>query len=255
MGHWYSKDGVLFNTTLRTARKDKLFASVTEQQKIEGAPGLEQWKQNELLKLSYEFPAIAQEDCPSFIRRLRGQDWDRAKGTMELGTRIHDALQTCLEKDVGPEAVDSDLAPYVIPALEYFKEKEFEIEHLEHCVVNLGEAYAGMADCIAKTPCGKKFILDWKSKKTKPGEKVKPYHNQIEQVSAYAGAYWGVEALENLEVYGVNAFISTTEVNHGRARFEKAVYSPEEMWNAYKNFCVVAKLWRIRNKYDPRESN
>jgi len=252
MAHYYSAEGLMYDTDLRQARKDKLFASVTTQQKIEASPGLEVWKQNELLKLTLSHPLLDGEDADNFIRRIKKTHWDLSKDTMELGTRIHDAIHTCLEKNVGVDCIDDDLVPYVSPAINYCREKEFIIKDLEKPLVNVDEAYAGMADCIAETPCGLKFILDWKSKKTKPGEKIKPYPDQMEQISAYAVAYWGLDAIQRGEVYGINAYISTTEIIDGFARFERCVYEPKDLLDSYEKFQAVCQLWRLRNKYDPR---
>lgn len=252
MAHYYSAEGLMYDTDLRQARKDKLFASVTTQQKIEASPGLEVWKQNELLKLTLSHPLLDGEDVDNFIRRIKKTHWDSSKDTMELGTRIHDAIHTCLEKNVGVDCIDDDLVPYVSPALNYCREKEFIIKDLEKPLVNVDEAYAGMADCIAETPCGLKFILDWKSKKTKPGEKIKPYPEQMEQISAYAVAYWGLDAIKRGEVYGINAYISTTEIIDGFARFERCVYEPKDLLDSYEKFQAVCQLWRLRNNYDPR---
>lgn len=243
----------MYDCTLRNARKDNLFASVTTQQKIEASPGLDTWKQNELIKLTLDNPLRKGEDVPNFIRRIREIDWESGRETMELGTRIHDAIHTILEKKVGLDCIDEDLIPYVTPAINYCKEKQFIIEDLERTLVNVDDAYAGQADCIARTPCGLKFILDWKSKRTKKGEKIKPYDNQMEQISAYAVAHFGIDAVKNGEVYGVNAYISTTELDvEGLARFERCVYEPQEILEAYKRFQAVCTLWRLRNKYDPR---
>lgn len=252
MAHYYSKDGVMYDCGLRQARKDQLFASVTTQQKIEASPSLEVWKQNELLKLTLSHPPSDGEDADNYIRRIKEEHWNSSKGTMELGTRIHDAIHTCLEKNVGVECVDDDLVPFVTPAVNYCREKEFIIKELEKPLVNIKDAYAGMADCIAETPCGLKFILDWKSKRTKPGDKIRPYNEQKEQISAYAVAYWGIDALLAGKVYGVNAYISTTEIIDGTARFERCVYEPKELLESYEKFQTVCKLWRLRNNYDPR---
>ena len=81
------------------------------------------------------------------------------------------------------EDLDSEIRKYVIPAVEYFNDKGFEIIELEKTVVSpLG--YGGTADCIAKAKGGQLFVLDWKSTKTK-GRAGLPYSGQPEQVAAY----------------------------------------------------------------------
>ena len=86
-------------------------------------------------------------------------------------------------------------------------------------------------------------ILDYKTRKTKPGEKVEAYDNQAMQLAAYGATYWGEENLPRL--LAANVFISTTEP--GRI---EVVKHPDVLrdWQAFK---LVASLWRYQKGYDP----
>lgn len=250
MPHCYDKDGnPHFDLAPRHAKEKGLYFSVTEIQKVEAQPGLEMWKTKVMLEEAYWNPAQDNEDEKQFAKRVRNALYgdDTASG---LGTRIHDGIEHVLGGTRKLQDLPAELIPYVEPAEEYFQMKGFVVKHLEKVVVNEEDGYAGMCDVIAETAKGQKFILDWKSTKNIPS---KPYPNHPEQISAYAVAHYGRDAVMNGEVWGCNAYISTTKKDaDGCALFRPHSYRPEVLAEAYKIFDMVNNLWRIRNNYDPR---
>ena len=87
-------------------------------------------------------------------------------------------------------------------------------------------------------------ILDYKTRKTKPGEKVRAYDDQAMQLAAYGATFWGEQNIG--KVVAANIFISTTEA--GRMDVVKHT-SLSHDWEAFK---LVAALWRYLRCYDPR---
>ena len=188
MAHCYDKDGnPHFNLTPAQAKKEGLFFSVTEHQGVL-AKAIELWKLGQHLKTAFQYPPRNGEDEQSFIKRIKGITWKNGGGAAELGTEIHAGIESVLNKEKKVEDLDVDLRKYVAPAIRYFESKKFEILDVEKVVVNEKQGYAGTADAVGKTPCGKKFILDWKSRKF-GDRKVVPYDGQPEQVSAYGAGY------------------------------------------------------------------
>lgn len=255
MAHVYDKDGnPHFHLKPSQAKKEGLFFSVTEHQKILDKPALDNWKLGEHLKMAFNYPPRNGEDIDSFIKRVKAITWRNSGGAAELGTKIHDALEEILSGNKSIEDVDVDIRKYVAPAIRYFHSKSFNVLDLEKVVVNVEEGYAGTVDCAAKTKNGLKFILDWKSRKT-AGRKINPFAGQPEQVAAYGAAYFGADAIEKGEVWGCNAYISTDEFNdQGESRFEVVSYSPEEMKYHWDTFKLTCELWRRAEKYDPRKN-
>lgn len=251
MPHFYDKDGnPHFDLTPRKAKEMGYFYSVTEIQRIEASPGLDIWKQNTLLENAYTHPPEEDEELKPFQVRIKNALYGDKSATA-LGTKIHDGIEQVLGGVKALKHLDSDLVPFVQPAIEYFQEKGFEAEHLERIVVHEDEAYAGTADVIGKTPGGQDFILDWKSTKKCPS---KPYPQQPEQISAYAVAHFGLDRVMNGEIWGANVYISTTETDKktGMAKIKACSYNPEQVAEHYKVFCLVNNLFRCRTKYDPR---
>lgn len=253
MPHFYDREGnPHFDVRPKQAKEMGLFYSVTEIQKIEASPGLEMWKLNTAIETADASPRGTDESIDNYKKRIKNEMYSGSSAT-NLGTRIHDAIENCLGSSDHIKQIDDDLLPYVRPAITYFKEKGFVPISLEKIVTHPGEAYAGTADVIAKTSGGKDFILDWKSTKTIPS---KPYATHPEQISAYAVAEFGYERVMNGEIWGANAYISTSVLDKsGDAKFRVHSYKPSVLAEAYKRFMLINELFRIRTGYDPREQN
>lgn len=251
MPHCYDLQGnKFFDLTPSEAKKQGLLFSVTEMQKVEASPGLERWKLNTAIQHSDEFPRRPSETMQAFQKRiLRDMYTDSAT---DLGTSIHDGIESVLSETKKIGDLHEDLIPYVEPAVTWFLAKGYTIIDLEKVVVNESQGYAGMADVIAKVPDKEEyFILDWKSTRTIPSS---PYASHLEQVSAYAVAHFGEEMVREGLVWGCNYYVSTSTLDKktGLPKVKISPHRPETLPVNYDNFCKVAELWRIRNNYDPR---
>lgn len=254
MAHVYDEDGnPHFHLSPAQAKKEGLFFSVTEHQKVIAKPPLELWKLGEHLKTAFQYPPRNGEDMQSFIKRIKGVTWKNGGGAADLGTKIHSGIESILLKEKQIDDLDVELRKYVAPAIRYFESKNFEIMDVEKVVINKNQGYAGTCDAVGKTSCGKSFILDWKSRKF--GDRnVKPYDGQPEQVSAYGAAYFGEDAVKNGEVWGLNCFISTDKFDeNGESLISVTSYKPKEMAHNYETFCYICEIWRRSEGYDPRK--
>jgi hypothetical protein len=68
------------------------------------------------------------------------------------------------------------------------------------------------------------------------------------QIASYAGAYWGIDRVKAGEVFGANAYVSSTEPG----RFIVVKYTGEQVRDAYEAFTHACGVWRYMKKYDPR---
>ena len=254
--HAYDREAnPIFNLTLSQAKKEGLFLSVTTMQSVLGKPALENWKLHEHLKTAHKYPPRSGEDEQSFIKRIKGHTWKNSGGAAELGTAIHAGIESILLEEKDVDDLDVDLRKYVAPAIRYFRDKKFKIEAVEKTTVNLEEGYGGTADAVGFTSCNKKFILDWKSRKFN-GRKAKPYSGQPEQCSAYGASVYGTDAINNEEVWGLNAFIATDQfTTDGESAFSVTSYTPKEMKYHYETFRHTCELWRRMENYDPRKES
>ncbi len=255
MAHFYDgKTGESrFDATPSQAKAQGLLYSVNEMFKLMSKPGLETWKDNELAKAAFNEPPYEGEDIKDFTRRIKAARYRNTGGAAELGTAIHDGIETVL-RGGSVDQVPEGLRKYVEPAATYFKEKAFVADHIEKIVVCKAHGFAGTADCIGHSEGGIPFILDWKSKKTIPGRAIKPYPENIWQAASYSVAHYGEDRVLNHEIWGANCFISTTEFgDDGLARFEAFSYNPETMAKAWETAKTLFALHRLVNDYDPRQ--
>lgn len=254
--HWYdpegnrahvqpTKDGSRTrNTNIRDARKLGLFPSVTSITAILPKPQLERWAKEQVAKAAFGQRPAQGETEDLYAKRILNLAYRPTEDAADFGTRVHAAI----EGHFDGVAVPDDLLGYVQPALDWKERKNLEFIEREKIIVSAEYGFAGQLDIAAKSPKGGKLICDWKTRKSHPDYPMKPYDNQVLQISAYAIGYFGLDAVKAGEVHGCNCFISSTE----KGRFEVAGYKPEELLEAWDTFLAICELWRRLKNYDPR---
>lgn len=256
-GHWYDEDAKPRhtmptasgkgerNTTLRDARKYQLIPSVTTLLGLFAKPGLERWKQDQILQIAFDNPAKLDESFENYASRCLVLHEKPVEEAASFGTRIHNAIEKFFEG----EPIEEELLPYVKPAFDWKQENQLRFIEREKTLVNLEEGFAGTVDIVGLGANQEKFVIDWKTRKTKKGVKVSSYDFQIHQIAAYAATYWGADAVDAEQVFGANVYLSSTEPG----RLEVIKYSPSELkdaWGVFKSACAI---WRSLKGYDPRK--
>jgi len=248
--HWYTRDGKPAytmlkkeggqrSTTLRDARKHTLLPSVTTIFGIMAKPGLDKWKLNKAIEAALTTTRNDGEPDERYHDRILQRSRSEVAEAADLGTRIHDSIDAAFD---GAQC-HPDLQQYVQPTMEYLHSLNLQNIRREDVVVNQLEGYAGRVDLLANYGSGN-IIIDFKTRKTRKGEKVTPYDFQPMQIAAYGHAAFG--ALDRC--YGANVYISTTEPG----RIETAVYKPDQLLKEYDAFLSMCALWRYIKNYDPR---
>lgn len=251
-GHWYTPDGKPMHsvpyagkregeraTTVADARKMGLLPSVTGVMSVLSAPGLENWKMETLLDHASRNPwSELDEPLEYWKKRVKDGAFQKNIAVMDLGSRIHSALET--------EDVPDDLAPYVLPVFEKLKAEDITQTQREIVLANADEGFAGRTDALIVKGLVS-GVLDFKSKETKKDEPVRAYYNHGMQLAAYGATAYGREALGSLCL--VNIFVSTTEP--GRVEF--VYHKPEVQADLYETFLHCCAIWRTVNNYDPRK--
>ena len=250
--HWYYPDGRPAHripckdgegdrpTNIRDARKLNLFPSVTTLLSVLAKPGLETWKLNQAILATAKAPRVENESDERWCKRVRGIAQEPVTVAADLGTRIHGALELAF---TGQE-YDDAVKVYVHPVLQWQQKVGLEIVEREKRLVNIKHGFAGTADLLFRYGKRGMGILDFKTRKTFPGQEVEPYDGQSLQLAAYAATYWGEDFVG--KVLSANVFVSTTEP--GRMDVFKHTDVARD-WRAFK---WIAALWRYFNGYDPR---
>jgi hypothetical protein len=257
--HWYSLDGKPVHTqptkdgegqratTLRDARKLALLPSVTSIIGILDKPQLTRWKMREVAKAAIAIPGPqGDEPVERFADRAIEAAMSQVGEAADLGSRIHAAIENLMRG--GAEEPSEELKPYVKPVLEWMRQVGVKVTHSEIVLVNAVHGFAGRVDALFTwgDGFGKLGILDFKTKKTKEGEKVEAYDEHTLQLAAYAATHYGAEHLQH--VVAANLFISSTEPG----RLEVVKHDKGKLVAAYEAFCQMCAVWRFRKGYDPR---
>jgi hypothetical protein len=232
---------------LRDARKLALLPSVTSIISILDKPQLTRWKMREVAKAAIAIPGPqGEEPVERFADRAIEAAMSQVGEAADLGSRIHAAIENLMRGSA--EEPSEELRPYVKPVLDWMRQVGVKVTHSEIVLVNAVHGFAGRVDALFTwgDAFGKMGILDFKTKKTKPDEKVEAYDEHTLQLAAYAATHYGAEHLQH--VVAANLFISSTEPG----RLEVVKHDKEKMVAAYEAFCQMCAIWRFRKGYDPR---
>ena len=112
--HWYTADGqpsytrIAKNgnvraTTLRDAKKEGLLPSVTTIIGTLAKPGLERWKQEQVLLASLTLPRQENEPEADWLKRVIEDSRSTGKDAMERGTNMHNILELYFNQAYMPE--------------------------------------------------------------------------------------------------------------------------------------------------------
>ena len=257
--HWYSLDGKPVHTqptkdgegqratTLRDARKLALLPSVTSIIGILDKPQLTRWKMREVAKAAIAIPGPqGEEPVERFADRAIEAAMSQVGEAADLGSRIHAAIENLMRGSA--EEPSEELKPYVKPVLDWMRQVGVKVTNSEIVLVNAVHGFAGRVDALFTwgDGFGKLGILDFKTKKTKEGEKVEAYDEHTLQLAAYAATHYGAEHLQH--VVAANLFISSTEPG----RLEVVKHDKAKLVAAYEAFTQMCAVWRFRKGYDPR---
>jgi hypothetical protein len=252
-GHWYTADGKPMHrmptargdgdraTTIKDARRLGLYPSVTSILGIFAKPALDDWKMNQVALATLKCPKQETEDPTYWCKRVKDAAFEQVEQAADLGSSVHEAL----ELGMNNEPFNPEFEVHVRPVLTWKEQTGIVICEREITLVNKEHGFAGTADVFFRYGQNGIGILDYKTRKTKPGEEVQAYDGQAMQLAAYAATYWGEEALDR--VLAANVYISTTEpgrmvvVKHADLR---------KHWEAFK---LSASLWRYLKDFDPRQ--
>lgn len=230
-GHWYnqfgepaytteSAKGTQRPTTLADARKLGLVPSVTTILSVAARPGLEAWKQQQLLLAALTLPSREGEGLDAFAERAIADARRQSNDARDRGTEIHARVQQGFEGGPGNEsyievkrALDEAFGnqPWV-------SEKSFAHK--------LG--YGGKVDLHCP-----KFVVDIKTKPFEKGDDIQPFDDNLMQLAAYRFGL-GFE-----DANCANVFVSTTvsglvTIHHWR---------PSDLKRGWQMFEALLNFW------------
>lgn len=243
---WYDRDGtVVDGATLREARANHYYPSVTSILEVISKPGVEVWKRNiiidEAMKMS---PIFADHEMDEFKEAVRERAEAKFKEAAYLGTLFHEDIERYMiygeKSELSNLPMDSAVA-----IKDKMKELEISVEIIEQKFVKtVGISYAGTIDIIGYRMAGDvkvPLVLDWKTQATNGG-RPRYYDQWPMQLAAYANAI-DIAFLPKFEIW--NCVVSTTDP--GSVWFKR--WKNPLKWLAA--FDAAHELWSMLNNYDP----
>lgn len=252
--HWYDRDGNSMHrivgangkeraTTIRDARKLGLYPSVTTVLGVLAKRELDEWKARQITAACYAHhaagPLAPDWDHNIYHAEMTERAFKQVDDAADLGTRIHAAIEAAFTS----KPWDPALEVYIRAVNDWVQENGIAFLAHELRLVNPLEGYAGTTDADVRKG-DRRGILDFKSRKTKPGFPCEPWSGQAAQIAAYHVARFGTIEPED---FGVNVFISTTEPG----RIEAAWYDADTLAAEWRMFQHACAIWQHLRKYHP----
>lgn len=210
----------------------QLLPSVTTITSLLAKPALETWKINKVIDTCYETTSIS--SLYEYRKIVTQNALSFSKDAADFGTKIHYALETCLQKGGDVTTQPIELRQFLAPTLDWIKAQKLTDIMNEIPVASVANGYAGLVDCIAKDERGELVVIDFKTKKTVEDKKIFHSDEYKMQLAAYAGAV--TKDLSKVRCF--NLFISSTEPG----RFDVVeIDDLEGHFKAFQALCTVFK--------------
>lgn len=249
--HWYTAQGVPCHqiqqktdptkfraVNLADARKQTLFPSVTNVLSVLAKPGLEAWKQEQMVLSALTLPRKPGETDDLFAKRVVEDARTQAEQAAEFGTLVHTFIAEWHAKrnPAVPVKAEASIMAYIKLASKRLNHtaSEFPFACQRH-------GYGGTVDFIGRMD-GDEAVIDFKTRTTTPGQPVPAYETDGLQLVAYANGTGHHSARL------VNIVLSSTEP--GRVEIVEWTDQRDDLWNAFLH-CLA--LWQWTKKYNPKE--
>jgi hypothetical protein len=211
-----------------------LVPSVTTILNVAAKPGLERWKQEQMLLAALTLPRASDESEQSFIQRVVMDSKEQGKQAAERGNRIHAAIESFYEG-----IMLADMAEYQVGVGEEIRNRygveEFQPE--KAFAHELG--FGGKVDLHNKQYNSVGLVIDVKSKEFSDPEKVEAYDEHCMQLSAYRVGLGIPNAV------CANIFVSATVP--GLVVIKE--WNQEELNRGWQMFQALLTFWQVKNNH------
>lgn len=229
-----SKPGEYRPATLADAKKNNWYISPTTAFKVLAKPELEKWKFAQIIHAALTLPLKPNESDEDYCARIIRDAFEQVQDAADIGGEIHRALELHFQG----YPYDPKYDPYINPVKKWVADKKITFVRHEARVMDHSLGVAGTTDAVVRMEgYDGLVILDWKTRKTKPGMPSKPYSTEPIQASAYASPLGATGAF--------NVYISTTEIG----RTQDAFYDHSRIKKEYEAFKHIVSLYRHINNF------
>jgi hypothetical protein len=233
-GHWYTADGqpsytrIAKNgnvraTTLRDAKKEGLLPSVTTIIGSLAKPGLDRWKQEQVLLASLTLPRGENEPEADWLKRVTEDSRATGRDAMDRGTNMHNVLEAYFTQVYMPQY------PNYTQRTETVLREHFG-DQFWHCEKSFAHELGFAGKCDLYSDEG--IVVDFKTKESLENAAV--YTEHILQLSAYA------HGLNMPDARCAIVFVSETET-------QVHEIDKEDLQKHWKMFQCLLTYFRIKN--------
>ena len=232
-GHWYDKDGSPMytiigangkerDTTLRDARKLNLVPSVTTIMRVAAAPGLDLWKQQQVLKAAISVPRLEGENESDWFSRIMQTSKETSAEAADRGTDMHNVIEDYFNKrqreypDFAKETYFAVIKEF--GSQNWITEKSFAYD-----------GFGGKVDLHCED-----IVIDFKTKEL-VDDKTEAFSEQLMQLAAYRVGLGIPDAL------CANVYVDLK----GNVKIIK--HDPADMEKAWLMFTHLLAFYRIKN--------
>lgn len=244
-GHWYDRDGKPAytvigkngkerNTTLRDAREKNLVPSVTTILKVAAAPGLERWKQEQVLLAALTLPRGDGESESDWLTRVLEDSRETGRKAADAGTAIHAAIQMDYEGFGYDEEFEAHVLGTRAALEEGFGKREW------HCEKSFAHpsGFGGKVDMFAiDDPKG--VVVDIKTKEFGPDDKVAAFDEHGMQLAAYR------MGLDMPSARCANVFVSRS--HPGLVKIVE--WEQDDIEKNTQLFTRLLEFWQLKNNH------
>tara|TARA_Y100001963_G_scaffold83527_1_gene115727 strand:- start:1138 stop:1908 length:771 start_codon:yes stop_codon:yes gene_type:complete len=239
--HWYKPDGEpAYGATLREARKQYLFPSVTEVIKVMASPGLEAWKQTMLVTSALTIPDDEKsDDLDALAKQIIAESRKPAMDAAKRGTEVHNGAEAILWDNKW----DTEDA-WLNEVYNWVQSNVLSVKWTEKSLVNSELGYAGKADALIDHQEHGLCLIDWKTSNLKRSGKKNEYKPRFYEK-------WLLQLAAYRECLDTNPHVVSVIINSNEPQIFEKVWSDEEVDEAYDIFVNLFHTWCWTKKYNP----
>lgn len=247
MGHWYTKDGEpKHDSTLREARAENLFPSVTTILEELSKPQLEKWKIMQGIKVACEYcsdtigavygPCYDIDDHKKIYNEWKSQPNEAA----DFGTTVHNLIHRyAMNERVSIGEYSEEIQDAYCNATKWINDN-VRLMLSEKTYTSKQFGFAGTIDLIAKMNDGSTAIVDFKTQSVK--KKLTSYPEWCYQLAAYKIMY---EESANVEVDScINIALASNQNS-----MEEFKWSDEKLFNGKIVFLSALNVYRYSRNF------
>lgn len=227
-------NGKLRKTTLRDARKLNLYPSVTTIIRSAASPGLDRWKQEQVLLAALTLTRGPDETDESFIERVLADSRETGRAAADRGTELHGAIERWLLS--GGTQTQGKWQPHVDATYKACMDVGIDLlkgQPERSFAHSLG--YAGKIDWSSDDA-----VLDFKSK-AKIDKNVKGYDEHVMQLAAYDTGLGGLPRRL------VNVFVGCDD-----CAVKIVEWDEDDRQRGLEMFFALLDFWKAKTGYYPK---